>query len=115
MELTANGTRGGIIVIWDKRKWVKMDTQLGCYSISCMLQSTLEEFRWCFMGIYGPHTNSKREEMWDELAGIRGLWEHEWVIGGDFNVCRFESERLNCKRRSRSMATFSDIKSKTWG
>lgn len=43
VELTANGTRGGIIVIWDKRKWVKTYTQLGCYSISCMLQSTLEE------------------------------------------------------------------------
>lgn len=98
MELKEADARGGIIVIWDKWKWVKMVTLLGCYSISCMLQSTLE-FRWCFTGIYGPHTNPEREEMWDELAGIRGLWEHQWVIGGDFNVCKFESERLNCKRR----------------
>lgn len=30
--------------------------------------------------------------MWDELAGITGLWEDKWFIEDDFNVCRFESE-----------------------
>lgn len=31
------------------------------------------------------------------------------MVSGDFSVCRFESERLNCERRSRAMSTFSDV------
>ncbi|WMV40264.1 hypothetical protein MTR67_033649 [Solanum verrucosum] len=42
------------------------------------------------------------------LAAIRGLWSDLWVIGGDFNVCRFEEEKLNCTRRSRAMMGFSN-------
>jgi len=106
--LEASGTRGGIIIIWDKRQWVKTDTLQGSYSISCMLESIQEEFRWCFSGIYGPHTDSEREEMWHEIAGVRGLWDGHWVLGGDFNVCRFESEKLNCLRRTSAMRSFSD-------
>ncbi|KAG5594268.1 hypothetical protein H5410_035500, partial [Solanum commersonii] len=53
--------------------------------------------------VYGPHTNIEREDLWYELAAIRGLWDDSWVIGGDFNVCRFESERYNCIRRSKAM------------
>lgn len=30
------------------------------------------------------------------------------VIGGDFNVCRFEGERLNCTRRSSATQGFSN-------
>lgn len=47
-----------------------------------------------------------REVLWLELAALRGIWDEQWVIGGDFNVCRFESERYNCIRRSRAMKSF---------
>ncbi|CAN4081144.1 unnamed protein product [Withania somnifera] len=39
-----------------------------------------------------------------KLASIRGQWSDLWVIGSDFNVCRFEGEKLNCTRRSRAGA-----------
>jgi hypothetical protein len=32
--------------------------------------------------------------MWEELAGVASWWGVPWVIGGDFNVVRFPSERL---------------------
>jgi len=91
-ELKANGTRGGIIILWDKRNWVNISTHQGIYTVSCMLESVQENFRWCFTRVYGPHTNIEREDLWYELAAIRGVWDDSWVIGGDFNVCRFESE-----------------------
>lgn len=46
--------------------------------------------------------------MWHELAAIRGLWSEHWVLGGDFNTFRYESERLNCIRMSGAMTVFSD-------
>lgn len=76
------GRSGGIIVLWDKRQWSNRGIQQGCYTISCMLESTQEDFRWCFTGVYGPHTNPEREDLWHELAAIRGLWDEQWVTGG---------------------------------
>lgn len=48
------------------------------------------------------HTLLLKEELWNELVAAKGLW----VIGGDFNICRFKTERLNCNHIS--MKEFSD-------
>lgn len=61
-----------------------------------------------FYWSYGPRTNTEREDLWYELAAIRGLWDGSWVIGSDFNVCHFESERYNCIRRSMAISNFND-------
>ncbi|XP_070031561.1 uncharacterized protein [Nicotiana tomentosiformis] len=93
-ELKASDTRGGIVTMWDKRHWNCIEIQHGIHSIS---------------GVYGPHTNLEREEIWHELGAVRGLSDEQWVIGGDFSVCRFESERHNYVRRSRAMRGFTDV------
>lgn len=68
-------------MIWDRRKWNVLGIQQGTYTLTCMLESTQDEFRWCFTGVYGPHTNPEREELWYELAVIRGIWNEKWVMG----------------------------------
>lgn len=91
-----------------QENWVNISTQHGIYSVSCMLESVQENFRWCFTGVYGADANIEREGLWYELAAIRGLRGDSWVIGGEFNVCCFESERYNCITRSRAMSSFND-------
>ncbi|XP_075085270.1 uncharacterized protein LOC142168647 [Nicotiana tabacum] len=108
-ELKASGTRGAIIVLWDKRLWRCIDSYQGRFSITCILESLHEDFRWCFTGMYGPHSNIERMEFWQELGAVRGLWGEQWVIGGNFNVCRFENERFNCTIKSGAMRNFSNI------
>jgi len=107
-ELQANGTRGGIIILWDKRFRKSVNIEPGTYSVSVILESIQEQFRWCYTGVYGPHTNNEREDLWYELASIRGTWDGQWVLGGDFNVCRFDYEKFNCHRRTRAMENFSE-------
>lgn len=104
VELKASGTRGGVIVLWDKRRWKCVDSQGGSYSLSHVCWRVCRKNSdGVSRGVYGPHTNPERREMWHELAAIKGLWSEQWVIGGDFNTCIYESERLNCTRRSRAM------------
>lgn len=68
------GTRGGIIILWDRRRWNCLEVHKGTFSISSILESTQEEFRWCFTRIYGPHTNQEREDMWNWLQlGVCGV------------------------------------------
>ncbi|KAG5613408.1 hypothetical protein H5410_024689 [Solanum commersonii] len=57
----------------------------------------------------GYSQDSERFDLWDELAAVRGIWDGCWVIGGDFNVCRYEHERYNCIRRSQDMKDFSEF------
>ena len=35
----------------------------------------------------------RREDLWDELGVIRGLWGDPWCLGGDFNAIRDPRER----------------------
>ncbi|XP_075103403.1 uncharacterized protein LOC142177990 [Nicotiana tabacum] len=93
-ERKVSGTRGVIVMIWDKRLWKKVDAHQGLYSMSC---------------VYGPYSNPDREVMWSKIAGARGSWDEYWVLGDNFNICRFESERLNCIRRSGAMRIFSEV------
>ncbi|CAN4081740.1 unnamed protein product [Withania somnifera] len=67
-------------------------------------ESLTEDFKWVFTGV----TKEERIDLWHELAAVRGLWSDMWVIGGYFNVCRFEEDRRNCIRRSKAMRGFSN-------
>lgn len=91
-EVKAIGTKGGLLILWDKRALNSVESEVGAFSLSRRFESTSENFNWVFTRVYGPHTNPEREDLWLELASIRGLWSDLWVIGGDFNVCRFEGE-----------------------
>lgn len=46
-----------------------------------------------FTGVYGPASTTNREEFWVELKGLKDKWSGPWVVGGDFNVIRFISEK----------------------
>ncbi|RVX10827.1 hypothetical protein CK203_018354 [Vitis vinifera] len=51
---------------------------------------------------------SEKEEFWEELGAIRGLWEDPWCIGGDFNTVRFPEERRNAPSLTANMRRFSE-------
>lgn len=107
-ELQSSGSSGGEITLSNKRSWSCIGEQHGSYTICYMLESVQEYFRWCCTGVYGLHTNPQRAKLWDELAVIIGPWNYQWVIGGDYNVCRYESACLSCTRRSKTMRGFSE-------
>ena len=51
----------------------------------------------------------RREDLWDELGAIRGLWGDPWCVGGDFNVIRDPMERNRKSRFNHSMRRFSQV------
>jgi hypothetical protein len=95
--------------MWDKRVVSRLEMEVGDYVVACMFKNVADGFEWAFARVYGPNDNSDRRWLWDEMAGLLSFWELPWVLGGDFNVIRFPSERSGGRRISSAMREFSDF------
>ena len=56
--LDAEGTAGGILVFWDKRRLSLVESKYGSYSFSCLFRMVDDDFQWMFTGVYGPIARS---------------------------------------------------------
>ena len=72
--LDAEGSIGGILLFWDKRRLSLVESEYGSYSLSCVFSMVEEDFLWMFTGVYGPVERRHKEILWEELSSIRGLW-----------------------------------------
>ena len=73
--LNAEGSAGGILLFWDKRKMELVDLEIGLFTISCLFKMVEGGFLWMFSGVYGPIERRLKEAFWKELCSIRGWWE----------------------------------------
>ena len=108
-SVDARGTARGLLLIWDNRVLENLEVESGGYSISARFRNCSDGFSWIFFGVYGPVIGSEKEDFWEELGAIRGLWEDPWCIGGDFNVVRYPEERRNAPRLTADMRRFSEM------
>ena len=81
-SVDARGAAGGLLLFWDNRVLEKLEIESGEYSISVRFRNCTDGFSWIFSGVYGPVIGSEKEDFWEELGAIRGLWEDPWCIGG---------------------------------
>ena len=93
VALNSNGAVGGILIFWDNRVLKLLGVEMGEFSLSCKFKNGANELTWVFTGVYGPVVGSSREDFWEELGAIRGLWQDPRYLGGDFNVTRSLLER----------------------
>ena len=107
--LDAEGSAGGILLLWDNSRINLVDSVVGSFSVTCLFRMPENGFLWAFSGVYGPTQNGLRESFWEELGSIKGLWECPWCVGGDFNEVLFPNEISRGGRLSNSMRRFSDI------
>jgi hypothetical protein len=49
--------------------------------------------KWCILNVYGFAQEDKKEDFLREMASFCGKCKDPYVIGGDFNILRFSSEK----------------------
>ena len=89
----SNGASGGILLLWDKRCLEKIDEALGLFTASCKFRCVAFGYVWASTRVYGPHDVFARRIFWEEMSEVNSWWGVPWVVGGDFNVVHFLSER----------------------
>ena len=109
VALEAVQTSGGVLLVWDKRVFEKMDVIVGQFSVSVLLRGVVDDFVWACTGVYGPNEDSQRSFLWEELLQVQARWPMAWCLVGDFNIIRYPSERLGCELFSPAMFAFSDF------
>ena len=107
--LDAVQTSGGVLLVWDKRVFEKLDVIAGQFSVSVLLRGMVDDFVWACTGVYGPSDDGQRASLWEELSQVCARWPMAWCIVGDFNIIRYPSERLGCESFSPAMFAFSNF------
>lgn len=93
--LLADESAGGILLMWDRRVVEKLDSSIGFFTISVLSRNTEDSQEWALAGVYGPNDSQLQRNLWSELDDVVAKWPVPWCIGGDLNVVRFTSERLD--------------------
>ena len=109
VALKAQGSAGGIIVMWDKTFFNLVSSSCGDFSVTCLFQTVGCDFEWVFTGVYGPHTRAEKLSMWEELRCTREGWSGPWCVAGDFNEILHGHERSSGVCLSNTMAEFRDF------
>ena len=109
MAVDSRGVAGGILVFGDNRLVELVDSKEGVFSISCQFKNCVDGIVWVFTGVYGPVCSRDREDLWEELGSIKGLWSDPWCVGGDFNLVRFPEKRSRGGGLTASMRRFLKV------
>ena len=54
-QVEASGTRGGIVIMWDKREWEGEISSVGMHSVTCSFTGIRQDFSWQLTGVYAPN------------------------------------------------------------
>lgn len=60
-----------------------------------MLTCKKSGFIWKFIVVYGPTYDDQKQAFLDELEAIMSTWQGPTLVGGDFNLVRFVSDKSN--------------------
>ena len=96
-------------MFWDKRVLEVIETVSEVFFVSCLFRNVEDDFQWIFTGVYGPVLANLRENLWEELGSVRGLWLGPWCIGGDFNVTISLGESNKGGRVTQAMRRFVEV------
>ena len=90
--MNAEGSAGGILMFWDKRRMSRLETMVGSYSVSCLFKMVDDGFLWAFTGVYGPVEKYYKETFWEELGSN---WARLKVYGKNLGVWEVTSTQFS--------------------
>lgn len=78
------------------------------FSVSVMLLDKKMDFSWKFIVVYGSPYEERKQAFLDKLHEVMSKWDGLTVIGRDFNLVRFSSDKSNSAINYRWADAFND-------
>ena len=95
--LPAKKSVGGILVGSNSDKFSATLISTLKFSVSIMLQDTKTGFSWKLVVVYGSPYEEGKESFIKELHSIMESWQGPVILGGDFNLILFASDKNNAR------------------
>nr|KYP61690.1 hypothetical protein KK1_016198 [Cajanus cajan] len=108
----AVGHSGGLLILWDKSKFVLSEFFMGTHYIGVVGCLVGESQKVSVVNVYAPCDLEGKKGCWRELIQvIEARGGDRWCVVGDFNAIRCEEERKGVRGfdRREEMRLFSDF------
>jgi mannosylglycoprotein endo-beta-mannosidase len=94
-HLEAKGSAGGILVGANADMFNMVVGDILDFTVSVMFTCKTSGFVWKFIAVYGPAYEDLKQSFLDELDFVMTSWQGPTLLGGDFNLVRFVSDKSN--------------------
>lgn len=102
----ANGTRGGILLLWNDTVVNVSNTQIGSYSISADVTNRHCMSTYRMTTVYGPSRRGDKEAFLRHLRNLKPGDDTRWLLLGDFNLIYRARDKNNRNLNLRLMRRF---------
>ncbi|XP_071694940.1 uncharacterized protein [Rutidosis leptorrhynchoides] len=89
------GKSGGMLTIWDCNSFEVLDHIIGEFFIVIKGKWKGLSQESTIVNVYGPHNDRDKNKMWGMLERLVSSEDTAWVVCGDFNEVRNQTERFN--------------------
>ncbi|KAH1046043.1 hypothetical protein J1N35_036827 [Gossypium stocksii] len=100
---------GGLLTIWDKGRFSANIELCGRRFIIVAGKWMIEENEAALINVYASNSLAEQKMLWEEIIGLRNQFCKAWIIGGEFNVVRNRSERINCLSTEKGWQEFGEF------
>lgn len=107
--LPARGTRGGILVAWQAKRFKKVAQTNTEYCLTVTLQDTMLGETFLLTGVYGPNNSAARRLFFQELREVRTDTGTPWIVCGDFNTTLEVNDRNSASADWRWPLAFTNL------
>ncbi|OAY81165.1 putative ribonuclease H protein [Ananas comosus] len=102
-------TSGDLITCWNSNRFSCNEVSERTYSLTLLLTHLTSGKTFYLTNVYGPPNWDGKEAFWLELLSLKDVCTNSWVICGDFNCIKNQSERKGLPWSRKAMALFSDL------
>jgi hypothetical protein len=67
----------------------------GEFMIRCLVYHKEKKVKWNFINVYGAAQDNRKENFLRELSVFCSNNKYPMLVGGDFNVLRWEKDKIN--------------------
>ncbi|XP_071707959.1 uncharacterized protein [Rutidosis leptorrhynchoides] len=103
------GMAGRQLIIWDSRYFDASDTIFSDGLIGIRGKWKDSGYKFNLINVHGPHNDVGKVKLWEELSKLIDGCNSGWIICGDFNEVRAQSDRLNYEYIEYRARRFNDF------
>lgn len=104
----AQGTRGGILLLWNNSTTHVSDQEIGRYSLSAMIRSQHNDSAFKLTTVYGPSRTAEKDNFLQHLRSLKPDNDTRWLLLGDFNLIYRARDKNNSRLNPALMRRFRD-------